>query len=315
MTARADDIHDLIIIGGGPAGMSAGLMAGRTRLRTLLVNEEAPRNAVTTASHGFLTRDGIHPLEMLEISKQQLEPYENVVYRKGRVTDAIAFDEGFSLKIDGEDKVHAKNIIFATGTKEDISKCGIPGLEECYGKSVYPCPFCDGWEHRNQRLALFDETEFSIDFAKIIGNWSKDLIIFSNGKQSLSASEKALLEQGGIRVEEGAILRLESDSHGRLQAIVLKDGRSIPRDAGFLTNTFAEAATDLPGKLGVKTIENDWGAEVLYSDDFGATNIDGIYVVGDAKTGFGGLIGAAFQGATCVEMLLHKKVSSEWEQF
>ena len=189
---------DLIIIGGGPAGMSGALIAGRTLMNTAIINAEKPRNRVTTASHGFLSRDGIHPLELLEISKQQLEKYETVSYIKGFVTDVVQADEGYLVELEDGRKLIGENIIFASGFKENISKTKLPGIENVYGKSVFPCPFCDGWEHKGEKLAVFGEVEFAAEFGKTISNWSNDVIIFTNGNKVITAESKELLAKGGI---------------------------------------------------------------------------------------------------------------------
>ena len=303
---------DLVIIGGGPAGMSAALVAGRTLLNTVVINAERPRNKVTTASHGFLTRDGVHPLELLKIAKQQLEKYDTVTYIKGSVTDAEKFEKGFRVTLDDGCTLTTDNIIFATGYKEDVTKNNLPGIEKVYGKSVYPCPFCDGWEHRVQKLALFDDTEFAFEFAKLIANWSNDLIVFTNGKQAISEDRKQLLKRGDITVIEEPIAELISDENGVLQSVLLENGEKIGREAGFIFNTYEEPATRLPEKLGINKKLNDWGMELLNADEAGRTNVEGVYIVGDAKTGFGGIIAAANSGAVCVETMVHDRVAAHW---
>lgn len=303
---------DLVIIGGGPAGMSAALVAGRSLLRTVIINAESPRNMVTTASHGFLTRDGVHPLEIMEIAKQQLEKYDTVTYIKGFVTDAEKLAKGFRVTTADGSTFATDNIIFATGYKEDITKNNLPGIKKVYGKSVYPCPFCDGWEHRGQKLALFDETEFALEFAKVVANWSRDLIVFTNGKRIGAKENKQLLKRGGVTVVEEEIAELISDESGLLRAVLLEGRREIEREAGFLLNTYEEPATQLPEKLGVIKKLNDWGIGIPDVGEAGQTNIAGVYIVGDAKTGFGGIAAAANDGARCVEMMVHERVAAYW---
>ena len=305
---------DLIIIGGGPAGMSGALIAGRTLMQTAIINAEKPRNRVTTASHGFLSRDGIHPMELLEISKQQLEQYKTVNYIKGTVTDVVQSDGGYLVKLEDGQRLIGENIIFASGFKEDISKTNLPGVEKVYGRSVFPCPFCDGWEHKGEKLAVFGEVEFTAEFAKIISNWSNDIIIFTNGNKIISAESKKVLAQGGIGVIEEKISRLISDENGKLLAIQLKNGARIEREAGFIMDTYEKPANDFPIRLGVGMAKNAWGMDVLEADEFGKTNVEGIYVVGDAKSGFGGILASARDGAACVEMLLHERVSGLWAE-
>lgn len=303
---------DLVIIGGGPAGMSAALIAGRTLLNTVIINAEKPRNSVTTASHGFLSRDGVHPLELLSISRQQLEKYKTINYVKGTVIDANPLEQGFEVKLEDGTNLDTENIIFASGTKENISKIGLNGIEKVYGKSVYPCPFCDGWEHKGEKLAVFGDNPMAAEFAKVISNWSNDIIVFTNGNRVISDESKAVLNKGGISVIEDEIAELAADEHGQLQAIQLRNGTAIEREAGFVTDTHEEPASNLPLKLGVGLTTNGWGMQVLDADEVGKTNVQGIFVVGDAKSGFGGLLASARDGAACVETLLHERVHHRW---
>ena len=307
------DNYDVVIIGGGPAGMSAALLAGRTLLKTAIINEEKPRNRVTTASHGFLSRDGIHPLELLKISKQQLEKYDSVNYIKGIAIDAAQVQDHFEVTLQNGATLITENIIFAAGSKDNVAKTGLNGIEKVYGKSVYPCPFCDGWEHKGEKLAVFGDQPFAADFAKTIANWSNDIIIFTNGQKVISPDTQALLKKGGISVIEHEIAELRSNEYGHLESVLLINGDSIQREAGFLLDTFEEPACLLPSKLGVATKTNDWGMKVLDADETGKTNIKGIYIIGDAKTGFGGILGSANDGAVCVETLLHERIHNHWE--
>lgn len=306
--------YDLVIIGGGPAGMSAALIAGRTLLRTLIINAEKPRNIVTTASHGFLSRDGIHPLELLKVSKKQLEKYESVTYINALVNDVEQVENRFRITLNNQESYMAENVIFATGTKEDITQTGLNGIEKVYGKSVYPCPFCDGWEHKGEKLAVFGDQPMTAEFSKIISNWSDDIIIFTNGNEVISDEHKTVLAKGGISVITDEIDQLVSNETGKLTSVLLKNGDHIKREAGFITDTNEQPASDLPTKLGVDKTLNDWGLEVLDADKAGKTNIEGIYIIGDAKSGFGGILASAHDGAVCVETILHERVHHRWEQ-
>jgi thioredoxin reductase len=155
--AYSTEAIDLTIVGGGPAGMSAALVAGRAMLRTVIVNAENPRNQVTTGSHGFLTRDGVHPREILAVGKEQLAKYETVEYVQGTVGAVRGHvDGGFTADLGDTKVLRTKRIVIATGYRDDLSELKLVGIEDVYGRSVYPCVFCDGFEQRNKRLALFD---------------------------------------------------------------------------------------------------------------------------------------------------------------
>ena len=307
-TSQSDSkFMDLVIIGGGPAGMSAALVAGRGLLNTVVINSESPCNAVTRASHGFLSRDGIHPLELLKISKEQLEKYQTVDYVKDSVIGIEQFQAGFKVETHERKTFLTKRVMFATGLVEKVTSLGIKGLEAVYGKSIYPCPFCDGWEHRNQQLALFGNGEWIAEFAKTVSHWSDDLIVFTNGDPGLSADMVAALEEKNIRVESTLIDFLDH-TQGKLEAVVLQDGRRIKREAGFLLDTAEQQATSLPAKLGVG--QSDSGT--YEADNTGKTAREGIYIIGDRRTGFNGLVAAAAEGSLAAEMIVHEVIKARW---
>lgn len=299
---------DLAIVGGGPAGMSAALIAGRALLSAVVVNAEAPRNAATRASHGFLTRDGAHPLELLEIGKRQLERYDTVAYVADRVVGVEATDASFVVTAASGAAYAAHRVLFATGLRDRIDRLGIPGLEAVYGTSVFPCPFCDGWEHRDLPLALFGRGAWIGAFAKTIRHWSRDLVLFTDGDTTLPTDTRAALERRGVRIETGEIAQLDHVD-GELRAVVLESARRVERRAGFLLDTGEERATDLPVKLGVAPSEDG----TYEADENGKTGVAGVYVVGDGRTGFGGLIAAAAEGARAAEGIVHEVIEERWQ--
>ena len=300
---------DLVIIGGGPAGMSAALMAGRGRLATVIISAESPRNAVTTASHGFLTRDGAHPSELLAASKDQLTKYKSVSYADGTVTAATRAADGFEVTLAGGRRITTNRLVIATGHVDDLDSLGLPGIKDIYGSSAYPCVFCDGFEHRDQRLALIGR-EGAINYAPMVRLWSDDLMVFTNGA-NLGPADAALLEANHVEVHTEPIRRLESED-GQLRAVVLDTGQRIERDVCFISEEYSRPATTLAQELGVTSSPNDWGGSSLDADNTGRSAIDGLYVVGDARTGFSGLIAAAAEGAACAEMIAHEIAAERW---
>lgn len=302
--------YDLIIIGGGPAGQSAALVAGRTRMKTAFINAESPRNFVTTASHGFLTRDGAHPSEILIVAKEQLQKYPSVNYIKNQVSDVARTPAGFSATIADGQILRGKKMVIATGHRDNLSELALPGIEDVYGKSVYPCPFCDGFEHADQALAIFGHSVVG-HFVPMMRVWSQDLVVFSNGKP-LDPQTKAQLEAKGVPVEEGKVVALISIK-GKLAHVELEDGRKIARQSGFVVEEFSAPATDFAEQLGViPNEENDWGMKELAGAS-GTTNVPGLYVIGDARIGFSGIAAAVAEGGFCVEMMLHELAMERWD--
>ncbi len=294
---------DLLIVGGGPAGMAAALVAGRARLRTVVVNSEKPRNAASHASHGFLTRDGAHASELLAIAKSQLGKYPSVDYFVGSVANVRRDDDAFIVDGGEGEQWRALRVVFATGYRTELSTVELPGIEEVYGRSVFPCPFCDGFEHADEKLAVFT-WEVVEHMAPLVKLWSSDVVVFTHGRRVEEATRKMLAERG-IGLHEQRVRALEHRD-GKLSAVLLEDGERVPREAGFLGHEHAVPATELPGALGVSVGENMWGMKHYAADDMGKTDQPGVYVVGDLKRVFGGITGAAHDGYNCAVGIAHE---------
>jgi len=298
---------DVIIVGGGPAGMSAALMFGRTMMKTVIFNEEKPRNRVAQQSHNFITRDGTHPLEFLKIAKEQLKKYDTVQYIKDFVIDVKKDAYGYRVKTRNGNEITAQRVIFAMGFKDNINKLGLKGVEKVYGKTVFFCPFCDGWEWKNQPLAVFGHEPFLLEFVKTIATWTDDLIVFTNKKGAITDKDKTMLQKNNIRLVKDKISELISNN-GNLTGVKLANGKIIPRNGGFLFNTEKELTTEIPSKLGVEKTEFN----TYKTDDSGKTSVKGIYIIGDAKTGFSGVIGAAAEGYAVAEMITREVIGDCW---
>jgi thioredoxin reductase len=302
---------EVIIIGGGPAGMNAALVLGRSRIKTLVLNTENARNLVTTHSHGFLTQDGKHPSEIFAEAKKQLEKYPSVSYKKEKAITLDKISSGFSVKTDSG-KYKAKRVILATGYKDNIDLVGIPGLSEVYGKSVYVCPFCDGFEMADKKLAVFGNAFMAPMFSKIISHWSEDIIVFTNGEQ---VEDKDLVDQlnsKGISIIEAPIQELISEG-GQLKQVVLEDDNIIEREGGFMTDTKATESVDFAQKLKIPTEEGRFGQEMYIVDDHKETNVEGFYIVGDARSGWSGVVESAAEGATVAKMITHQIIAENWK--
>lgn len=296
--------NQLAIIGGGPAGMAAALIAGRARVNAVLLDAHSPRNAVAHASHGFLTRDGAHASELHEVALEQLEKYPTVRYVRERVEDVVPVSGGFRIATAAGRDWSAQRVVFATGLRTDLSTVGLENIDAVYGRSVFPCPFCDGFEVSDRRLAVFASAAAS-HMAPLLRMWSGDVIVFTNGRP-LGPEDRQTIEGRGIVVEDGSIECLEHEG-GRLIHVVLADGRRVARDAGFLGEPHAVLATDLPARLGVGTAVHPFmGSEHYEADEFGKTGVDGVYVVGDLKRVFGGITAAAHDGYMCAAGIVNE---------
>ena len=305
---KQNTLYDVIIIGAGPAGMSAALTLGRAMINALVVNEASPRNLVTQASHGFLTQDGVHPTEIMRVAIEQLQAYDSVVYCQATVTAVAAVPQGFEVTYDSGESAIAKRIIFATGFKDDLARVNMNGLAEVYGKSVYPCPFCDGWELKGQPLAIFAAANNILDFTKVITHWAKDVVVFSHG-QPIPQVAQQVLNQKNIPWYDHPVKHLLADE-GILHTVVLMNGEAIPRVGGFIDNPGEVLSTELPVALGVKL--SNYGA---YDANFvGETAVSGVYIIGDAKTGFSGVAGVVAEGNVVGQSIVYDIMDEQWYQ-
>lgn len=268
-------IYDCAIIGGGPAGLNAALVLGRSRRKTLLFDDDNGRNLVTRESHGFITRDGIEPEEFKRLGRKDIAKYDCVDIKEQRIVSVNRISEThYELVTESGDVFHSIKIIIAAGLKEE--QPNVPDIEEFYGTSLFSCPYCDGWELRNQPLAVIADKQV-FELAKKIYTWSHDLIVFTNGEGRLEEEEKKKLLRKGIKVIEDIIGGLEGDN-GQLRSVRLEDGTLIDRAGGFVTPLWSHA-TPFAKELGCR--QNEHGG--ILTDDYGRTNVWNVYAAGDAS--------------------------------
>lgn len=281
-------MYDVVVIGGGPAGMSAALVLGRGRKNVMMVDEEKPRNRVTHESHAFLTRDGIAPAVFREKGRRDLSRYPSITIEKDRVMSIEKTTESFfELKLSSGKLVETRRVVLATGLSEDLPD--VDGIHSYYGKSIFSCPFCDGWEMRDQPLVIIAETEQSLHLIKLVRNWSDDIIIATNGKGIFTAEDKQTLHTKNITVIEEKIEKLKG-SKGKLKSVVFKDGRVIERSGGFCTTSLSDK-TPFINQLKLEVNE----AGFVKADGMGRTSVKGIYAAGEIS-GPSQLIVSASQG-------------------
>ena len=283
------DSYDVVIVGAGPAGLSAALILGRCRRRVLICDSGSPRNAASHALHGFITRDGIPPLEFLKIAREQLQPYPSIEFRQTEVLDAKRTDSGFNLTLQTSTPVFCTKLLLATGVVDRLPE--IEGLGPLYGRSVFHCPYCDGWEMRDRKIAIYGKGKNGAGLALELTLWSSDLVLCSDGPAEIPGDELRRLQQHRIEIQETPIRRLVG-SDGLLHHIEFTTGESLERDALFFS-TGNDQRSDLPQKLGCKFTED--GA--VETGDYEITNVPGVYVAGDASRLVQLVIVAAAEGA------------------
>ena len=264
-------------------------MLGRCRRRVLVCDAGASRNRWSHAVHGYLTRDGTPPADLLRLAREELRAYDTVELRSAEVVDAARDAEGFDLRCADGSRLRSRKLLLATGVLDELPP--IEGLEQLYGRSVHHCPYCDGWEWRDQPIAIYGRGESGAGLALGLTVWSRDLILCTNGPAELSEEMQERLESYDIPVLEGRVRRLEG-SDGRLDRLVFENGEAVARRALFFA-TAQRQASDLPARLGcVFTAEG-----AVNTGKCEATNVSGLYVCGDASREAQFVIVAAAEGA------------------
>jgi thioredoxin reductase len=282
------DAVDVVIVGAGPAGLSAALILGRCRRSVLLCDAGEPRNAASHALYGFLTRDGTPPAEFLAIGREQLAPYDTVAFRQIEVRDAEHLEDGFAVTLADDSRYRSRKLLLATGVVDLVPQ--IEGFGALYGRSVFHCPYCDGWQVRDQPLAVYGQGSRAVQLAIELTCWSHDIVLCSDG-EAVAQKDRARLKRSGIGVIEDRVERLESSGE-RLENVVFAGGHILPRHALFFS-TGQQQRSHLPEKLGCTF--NDRGA--VETSDYEHTDVSGLYVAGDASKAVQLAIVAAAEGA------------------
>lgn len=281
--------YDVIIVGGGPAGLSAALMLGRCRRRVLLCDTGRPRNRSSQAMHGYLTRDGLSPREFIAIGRQELRRYSTVEVRDIEVVEAECRENRFVVTLAGGEQVACRKLLLATGVVDNLPQ--VPGISDFYGTSVFHCPYCDGWELRDEPLAIYGRGDRGLGLSLEMTGWSRDLVLFTDGDCEIDEKGRARLEQNAIALREERVARLEGHD-GVLQRVVLATGEAVPRRALFFT-LGQEQRSPLAIRLGCRFNEKG----TVSTGKYETTHLKGLFVAGDASRAVQWVIVAAAEGA------------------
>lgn len=296
------ELFDVIIVGGGPAGLNAAVVLGRCRRKVLLFDTGQQRNRRSHGMHNYLTRDDILPVDFIDLAHKEIKKYGVPV--KNRSVQTVRKNEaGFFDVTDGRNTLYqAKKILVATGLTDRLPE--LEGIEDFYGHSVFHCPYCDGWEVRDKKLALYARNKNGFELALSLTTWSRSVIYFTDGKQYLKPGEQQVLKQYGIPVITHRIQRLEG-SGTRLEAILMKNSERYACDALFFVNGYSQHC-GLVRDLGCTISKKN----VVMTNRLQQTNVPGVYVAGDAARDMHFVVVAAAEGAKAA-VVINKELQKE----
>lgn len=271
------DLWDVVIVGGASAGLSAALMLGRSRRRVLVVDAGAPRNRFAGHMHGVLGRDHTSPLELLADGRAELARYEDVRLVDGRAVTATRDEAGFVVDLDGVGPVRAKRLLVATGVRDELPT--IEGLARLWGRGVFVCPYCDGWEVRDRRIAVLSGAAGNPHQAQLMRQLSSDVAFFTGGA-AIADDARAGLAARGIRIDDREIAAAVATEAGAFAGLRFADGTSEAFDA-LVVAPVPAPADELLRALGAERARHPMGGEFVVVDQLGRTSVPGVWAAGN----------------------------------
>ena len=293
LTRSVAQIFDVAVIGGGAAGLSAALVLARARRAVIVIDAGSPRNAPAAGVHGFLTRDGMPPAELIAVGRQEVERYGGrVVQAEARAACRTA--DGFEVALDDDRLVVARRLVVTTGLVDELPD--VPGLRERWGRDVLHCPYCHGWEVRDQPVGILGTGPMAVHQALMFRQWTPDIVLFMHTAPAMTDEQAEQVAARGIRVVPGSVASLEV-TDDQLTAVRLADGTRVARPALAIAPRFM-ARSEVLTSLGLRTSRHPLGiGEYVAADATGLTDVPGVWVAGNVTDLMAQVVTAAAGGA------------------
>jgi len=286
------DDYDVVIIGGSAAGLSAALVLSRARRRVAVVDAGAPRNAPAAHMHGFLSRDGLPPQDLLALGRQEVAAYGGLLINDTvtalQPAAGTGAGAGFSVSLAGGPALSTRSVLVATGLRDELPD--IPGVRERWGRDLLHCPYCHGYEVRDQPVGVLGGTPEAVQHAQVVRQWSSDVVIFPH-TDTLTGDQREQLVARAIGVVDGNVGRLVVQED-RLTGVELDDGRVVPRTAVFVRPRFVPN-NDVLLALGCSMDDDGW----VVTDSVGRTTVPGVWAAGNVANPRAQVITAAGEGS------------------
>lgn len=293
---------EIIIVGGSYAGLSAAMALGRSLRKVLIIDNGNPCNKQTPHSHNFITQDGQTPQEIAEKAKAQVLKYDTVKFYNGLAIEGKKTKEGFEITTQSGAIFHSKKVIFATGITDQMPNT--EGFSECWGISILHCPYCHGYEVKHQLIGLLANGDMAYELCRLIYNWSKKLILFTNGKSTLTDEQANQIKEHNIEIVEKEISSFEH-TKGNIKNVIFSD-QSIKEVSAVFAKVSFKQHCDIPSHLGCEISEQGF----IKVDDFHKTTIPGLFAAGDNTTMFRAVSGAIAAG-TKAGIFVNKELIEE----
>src|SRR5690606_313767 len=289
-----EKVFEVIIVGGSYAGLSAAMALGRSLRKVLIIDSGNPCNKQTPHSHNFITQDGSTPAQIAAKAKEQVLSYNTVTFYNGFAVHGFKDTDGFTIQTASGESFTARKLVLATGVKDILPE--IPGFAECWGISAIHCPYCHGYEVRNEPTGILGNGEYGFEFSKLINQWTKNLTLYTNGPSTLTVEQTQMLRRHKIEINEAEIESLDHKA-GKLQNLVARDGSTFPVKAIYSRPAFSQHS-DIPKQLGCAFTEHGH----LSADMFQKTSVPGVFACGDNVTMMRSVASAVYTGSMAGSM-------------